>query len=711
MLREVNVQTRRGFIQALSVSGLALGCAEGDATEAFAPADDRLASSVVTLRSGWEFRPDPSGAAQPSDALEQAPVWSPVSVPHTWQSLGRSPEYVGVGWYRLRFEVSASWASRHVRIEFEAVNHTAHVFLNGASVGEHVGKGYTAFTLDLSARLKFGLENTLMVRVENQPRDRMLPRNKSYDWTDDGGIIRPVNLLVTARTFIERVEIDAQPDLTSGSARISVRAIVRNAAPQAQKASIQATIRRYGSAGEAMRMGSVDAALEPNRSQVVTLGPETLRNPALWHFDTPHLYEASLELNSSSGVHELIESFGIRSFEARGSAFYLNGEKVSLIGVERMAGSHPELGFAETTEWIDANHRDMKELNCVFTRVHWPQDKRVLDFCDRHGILMQEEVPAWGWETFSETSDETQHALEQNGLEQLREMVHRDRNHPCIVAWGLCNEVDGKNPRTRQFARAVGAEARRLDPSRLQTYASNTLGTDPAADMAGEFDFISANEYYGSWAPGGPPDVEACLDRIRKAFPGKPIVVSEYGWCECQPTTMPGDENRVEIVNSHTEVFRKFPEVAGAIYFDYNDYRTLVGDKGAGALRQRVHGVVDLYGARKPSFEALRLQASPVESAVLRKSGEGRYALELRTREQLPGHVLRGYSLRWLAFGYDDLPMEGALTELPEVHPGSSQGYVVTFSISEIRRVVVDLMRATGFSAITAHYLDKAGEK
>ena len=176
----------------------------------------------------------------------------------------------------------------------------------------------------------------------------------------------------------------------------------------------------------------------------------------------PHIcIEAIVELNSPSGVHEVIEQFGIRKFEVRGPAFYLNGEKVSLIGVERMAGSHPELGFAETAEWIDSNHRDMKNLNCVFTRVHWPQDRRVLDFCDRHGILMQEEVPAWGPETFSKTSDDVQHALEQNGLEQLREMIRRDRNHPCIVAWGLCNEVDGKNPRSRQFAHAISAEARR----------------------------------------------------------------------------------------------------------------------------------------------------------------------------------------------------------------------------------------------------------
>lgn len=598
-----------------------------------------------------------------------------------------------------------------MRLEFEAVTHTAHVYLNNSLVGEHVGKGYTAFTVDLSAQLRYGEENTLLVRVDNRPNDRMLPRNKSYDWTDDGGIIRPVNLLVTPRVFLERLEIDAAPDLTTGAAEIRVRGIVRNMESRAEKAEIQAVIRQEGRAEEVLRMGPAQATVEPSGVQVVELSPASLQNAALWHFDRPHLYRAEVELGSAAGAHQLVESFGIRKFEIRGSAFYLNGEKVSLIGVERMAGSHPELGMAETAEWIDSNHRDMKNLNCVFTRVHWAQDRRVLDYCDRHGILMQEEVPAWGPETFLKTTDEVQQALEQNGLEQLREMIHRDRNHPCIVAWGLCNEVDGKNPRSRQFAQRVGAEARRLDPSRLQTYASNSLGEDPGADMAGDFDFISTNEYYGSWTPGGPGDVHAHLDRIQKAFPDKPIVVSEYGWCECQPKIMPGDENRADIINSHTEVFREFPGVAGAIYFDYNDYRTLVGDKGTGAMKQRVHGVVDLYGRHKPSFEALRLQASPIESAALHKSGAGRYELEIRIRKQLPAYTLRGYVLRWVAYGYDGLPMEGRMSELPELHPGSSHGAQADFAVEGIQRVVADVMRPTGFSAMTVEYLEGAALK
>lgn len=702
------MQTRRKFMQTISTSGLVFLNAEAVESEAFALPGDQRESYMIPLRDGWEFRLDPTGTTEPSDALDRAVGWEAVHVPHTWQSLGRSPDYVGIAWYRIRFEPPANWNSQHVRIEFEAVNHTATAFLNGRAVGQHIGKGYTAFTLDLSAHLSFGRENTLLLRVDNRPSDRVLPRNKSYDWTDDGGIIRPVNLFVTPQTFIESVEIGAIPDLASGSAEIRVRATIRNTSSRTQNANVYATIRQDGSPDKVLHIGPEAAAIEPNGEHLVDLGSATLRNAALWHFDTPHLYQAFVELKSTSGVHELIEQFGIREFDVRGPAFYLNGEKVSLIGVERMAGSNPELGFAETAEWIDSNHRDMKNLNCVFTRVHWPQDRRVLDFCDRHGILMQEEVPAWGPETFSKTSDEVQHALEKNGLEQLREMIHRDRNHPCIVAWGLCNEVDGKNPRTRQFAHLLSAEARRLDPSRLQTYASNTLGSDPGVDMAGEFDFISTNEYYGSWAPGGPSDVEAHLDRIRKAFPDKPIVVSEYGWCECQPKIMPGDGNRVDIINSHTEVFRKLPEVAGAIYFDYNDYRTLVGDKGAGAMRQRVHGVVDVYGAKKPSFEALRLQASPIEKAVLRKSGEGRYEFEVRTRQQLPGYTLSGYTLRWLVYGYDDLPMDGGKTTLSTLLPSSSQTYEIKVSITGMKRIVVDVFRPTGFSAITVEYLAEA---
>jgi beta-galactosidase len=598
----------------------------------------------IGLEEGWQFRLDPKGAASPSDIAGASAAWQSVMVPHTWQALGGSPEYVGVAWYRTKIFAPETWRNLFVRVEFEAVYHTAHIFLNGRPIGEHIGKGYTAFSCDLSPHLLYAQVNELQVRADNSFSDTMLPRMESFDWANDGGITRPVRLLITPPVFIERLEIDAVPDLERNVAHVSVCAVIRNTRTAVQAAKISASVRHNRTAAAEYAGPSTLVNLPSESSTRVSAGTIQVASPELWHFDTPHLYWAEAVLEANGQFHALSDQFGIRKFEIRGTSFYLNGERVSLMGVERMAGSHPQFGMAEPTEWIDANHRDLKERNCVFTRVHWPQDKRVLDFCDSHGILMQEEVPAWGPSTFENITAALQSQLEANGKEQYQEMVERDRNHPCIVSWGLCNEVNGKNPNSRAFAHTVAQLARKIDPSRLLTYASNSLSDNPEQDMAGDFDFISANEYFGSWYPGGPEEVRQYLTRIRQAFPDKPIVVSEYGWCECQPSIPAGDEDRVKIVEEHTRVFRESGEVAGAIYFDYNDYRTLVGDKGTGAFSQRVHGVVDLYAERKPSFDALRQESSPIGELTLNASPDG-FSLKIETRSVLPAYTLRGYSV------------------------------------------------------------------
>ena len=357
-----------------------------------------------------------------------------------------------------------------------------------------------------------------------------------------------------------------------------------------------------------------EVRLEPGAAQEVALTPIDLPLK-LWHFDHPHLYRVVVEIRQGpKPVHSYAQTFGSRKFEVKDTAFYLNGERVWLMGVERMAGSNPQYGMAEPAAWIAHDHEDLKELNCVFTRVHWQQDKRVLDYCDRHGILFQEEVPSWGGATFEGMTNEPSPEIMQNGLEQLREMITRDGNHPCIVSWGLCNEVNGHNPVSRAFIERMAEEARRLDPHRLLTYASNSLQQTPGEDAAGLLDFIEWNEYYESWYPGNPDSVRRNLQQIHEAFPHKPVVISEYGYCECTPERLGGDARRIEIMRDHTQACREFDFVAGTIFFDYNDYRTHIGDKGIGPLKQRVHGVVDLYGNRKPSFEALRQEASPIES-------------------------------------------------------------------------------------------------
>ena len=143
----------------------------------------------------------------------------------------------------------------------------------------------------------------------------------------------------------------------------------------------------------------------------------------------------------------------------------------------------------------------------------------------------------------------------QNALEQLREMIARDFNHPSVVVWGLCNEIGGQNPPAYQFAKRMLEEAKRLDPGRLCSYASNSLGSTPQRDVAGLMDFVEANEYFGTWAPGTAADAARYLDDIHAAFPGKPIVISEYGYCACTPDRPEGDEQRMEILRSHDAAY------------------------------------------------------------------------------------------------------------------------------------------------------------
>ena len=526
--------SRRRFL-----TGAGAVAALAGTTEARGESPAQYGNIAVPLDGAWLFRTDPPGRGELEGWHMAGNVtrgWSEVAVPHTWQVRPETAGYQGAAWYRRVFDAPAAWAAKAVRVEFEAVFHTATVWVNGKRVGRHTGKGYTAFECDINAALRPGA-NVIVVRADNSPNKDMLPRELSYDWSQDGGIIRPVRLLVTPQVYIERVDVDAVPDLAMHQARLNVRVVVRNRGSAAAQVRVGYGVSEDPGGALAMRrQAGAPVAIPAGGVREVAL-TDTLANPQLWHFDHPYLYR----LTASIDGHDYETTFGVRSFEARGDGFYLNGERVLLMGVERMAGSNPEFGMAEPPEWIAHDHDDMKELNCIFTRVHWQQDRRVLDYCDRNGILIQVEVPAWGPKTFAGMKDQPDVALMDNGLEQLREMIRRDRNHPSVVAWGLCNEVNGQNPVAQEFIRRMYEEARRLDPRRPRTYASHSLRTTPERDASAMMDFISWNEYWESWTPGTVADMTRNLEEIHRAFPGKPIVVSEYGLCECNPKNPTGD--------------------------------------------------------------------------------------------------------------------------------------------------------------------------
>ncbi len=698
--------TRRRFLEdgvkAAAAGAVAVGGACSPASNVTCPS---FFHEAVPLTGTWSFRTDPEGRGEGLGWQNPGPIsagWEDVEVPHTWQVAEKTADYMGKAWYRREFDVPLSWAERVARLEFEAVFHTAHVWVNGRPAGSHIGKGYTAFTVEITPFLVPGKRNLVAVRADNSFSSSILPRNSSYDWAPDGGITRPVSLLVTPQVYLERIWIDARPTADGRTASLEIGAAVRNAS---RKEAVLTVGWRVAEEATGLEVRKEPAALEvrvpPGALREVFLPAASLDQPKLWHFDRPHLYALEVRVRErGKDIHGLATTFGVCRIEVRRTEFLLNGEPIRLHGVERMAGSNPAYGMAEPGSWIGHEHDDLKNLNCVLTRVHWPQDRRVLDYCDRNGILIQVEIPAWGGATFEGMTGAPAEFIMRNGLEQLGEIVRRDRNHPCVFSWGLGNEVGGQDPAAAEFVREMLREAKRLDPGRLCSYASNSLETTPERDVAGEMDFIEWNEYYETWYGGTAEAMRRNLEMIHAGFPDKPVVISEYGYCACTPDRPEGDARRVAILRGHNRVFRECPWVGGLIFFCYNDYRTHIGDKGIGVLRQRVHGVVDLLGARKPSYEALREESSPVEELAVRQTGVSK-SIRVRSRDDIPAHTLHGYKLRWTVYGEGNIPVERGETALPDLAPGDEAEAALVITTAEPRRTVIDVVRPTGFSAAT----------
>ena len=531
----------------------------------------------------------------------------------------------------------------------------------------------------------------------------MLPRGEASDWATDGGIYRPVQLLVTPTTFVEQLGIEAVPDFATAEAKLTLTAVVRNTGLMPW--SGQSSFRVVNDSDELEISAGTDSEtllIKPGSTRILTL-QTMLSKPKLWHFDSPNLYRLEFEVSDGRQTHQFTSAFGIRKLEVREGKFYFNNEPVRLMGAERMAGSNPTFGMAEPHEWITHDHDDLKSLNCVFTRVHWPQDRRVLDYCDRQGILIQTEVPAWGEETFQGMGTEPNADIMENGLEQLHEMIARDRNHPSVVVWGLCNEINGHNPPAYKFAKRLLEEAKKLDPTRLCSYASNSLGDTPQQDVAALMDFVELNEYFGSWVPGTTEVLSQSLDELHRQLPDKAIVISEYGYCACVADRPEGDEHRFEILRSHTNTIRLKDYIAGTIFFCYNDYRTHGGYRGVGALKHNPHGVVDVYGKPKNSYPLLRQESSPVEFLSV-ENHLNTFELKLKAKRTLPSYTLRGYKLRAVFYGDGEIPVELQQLDLPDLAPDAETSLELKFAQSSTPLIVrFYVLRPTGFAA---HNLD-----
>ena len=554
-----------------------------------------------------------------------------VDVPHTWNMEQDLQEYYGEGWYSRDFDVPAEWSGKRVEIIFDAVYHDAWVYVNGQPAGQHIGSGYNRFSVDVTGLVNIGAANQLVVKVSNAFSRENIPFLSSFDWNNDGGIIRDVTLQATNKTAVRKVKVSGLPNLNtgnSGTAYINVELY-----DEAPDATFEGEIKEWKT-GKSVWKGKLA------KSNAVPV-----QGIDFWHFDLPALYTLTVNVYEN-GTHSdsYTTRFGFRSIEMSDTHFILNGEPVRLMGVEWMPGSSMVNGMAETKEELIANLKLMKEANCVYSRFHWQQDEAIFDYCDENGILYQEEVPIWGGESlFTDT-------ITNLGKTHLKEMIEDHYNHPSIIAWGIGNELRSSDKDVLDALASWRDYAGELDPSRLIFYVSNRINThkkdNPGmADDAGYTlsDGIMFNEYYSTWYGQSVAAVPAALDRIHADYPNKSLIVSEWGICE--PPHLGGDPRRVQEMQEQIVIYGEKPYVSGAIYFCLNDYRTHIGPE-YGIESKRVHGTVDVRMNKKPSYDILKKISAPVEVEGVQTT-DGKKLLTLKGKTGVPSYILRNYKVTY----------------------------------------------------------------
>ena len=523
---------------------------------------------MIAFNNGWEFVPEWTDAFGRGEGAAQA-----VRLPHTVKEVPLhavdEKAYQAVSGYRKRFTLPAG---KRFFLQLDGAAHIATVYVNGREIGRH-NTGYTAYRVEITDAVRPG-ENLVAVKLDSTENPATPPFGFVIDYLTYGGLYRPAWLDAKGEDYISDVFVYT-PDLHT--------------------AAVQVTLdQKTAGAGNAVDVRILDAAGHAvAQGQGAAGGEIRLDVPGAqaWDLDHPTLYTCEVTLRDAD-VKTVV--FGFRTAEFKADAFYLNGKKTYLRGLNRHQ-SYPYTGYAVSDSLQVEDARILKEeLGCTAVRTsHYPQSHAFIDACDRMGLLVFTEIP--GWQHIGDESWKLQ------AVENTKEMVLQYRNHPSIVLWGVrINESLDDD----EFYARTNAAAHALDPSRQTSGVRYLQKSSLLEDVYAFNDFSHTGNN-----PGALPKAQVTPDRSKgflisenngHMFPTK----SFDNWARLQ-------EHALRHARVHNDALQD-GEHAGCFSWCMFDYPTHK-DFGSGD-RICYHGVMDAFRNPKPAaaFYASQQDEKPV---------------------------------------------------------------------------------------------------
>ena len=428
--------------------------------------------------------------------------WRALDLPHDWGiegpfkqeyfgGTGKLP-YWGVGWYRKHFNSPASDSGKRVFLNIDGAMSHSMVWINGHFAGGWP-YGYTSYQVELTPFLKAG-DNVVAVRLDNP--------NQSSRWYPGGGIYRHVWLTKTAPVHVAtNGTYLTTPDVDANTASVDLKVSVDNQDTSDARVSMRTDIYEldaddHPGATAVASAQPVDVSI-PANTRVTSETKLSVDKPKLWDITRPNRYVAVTTLAQDGRTVDRYETpFGIRTIKIDpNNGVFLNGNHVEVNGT----CNHADLGSLGTAVNDRALARQLtilKEMGCNALRTsHNPPAPELLTLADKMGFLvMDESFDCW---TVGKSKNDYAGLFADWHGKDLRTMIRRDRNHPCVFLWSVGNEVSEQGW-GQKIAQGLTDIVHSEDPTRLATAACDL----PAAGFNGfqkSLDALGYNYKYGSY--------------------------------------------------------------------------------------------------------------------------------------------------------------------------------------------------------------------
>ncbi len=589
------------------------------------------------INKGWKFTL--------SDATEaQAPSyddskWRTLNVPHDWSvqaqlspSLASATGYLpgGIGWYRKSLDISADKQGELVYLYFEGVYNRSEVYVNGQLVGKRPN-GYVSFMYDITPYIQYGKPNVVAVRVDHS-------RSADSRWYTGSGIYRDVWMVYANPVHINQWGPYVYPkNVTAKQATLHVEVALENKAAAASTLTVENNLLNPAGQIVAKHQGKLQVVAGGQNKLVAEL---KVKNPQLWNLENPQLYRLQTVVRQNGKEIDRSETTtGFRTFTFDpNKGFALNGQWMKVKGVclHHDAGV---LGAAVPRDVWKRRLETLKTLGCNAIRAtHNPQAPCVYELCDELGLLvMNEAFDEWefpkrkwieGWNVGTPGFQGAFDFFEEWGEKDLADIVQRDRNHICIFAWSIGNEVDYPNDpyshpvldggAATGFTQPIfgGYKKEAPDAMRLGVIAKKLAKVvktyDPTrpvtAGLAGVA-MSNQTEYPGALDIAGYNYTESYYDSDHEKYPNRVIY---------------GSENRHDM--AAWKAVRDKEHIFGQFLWTGIDY---LGESGRWPSRGLYSGLLDLGGFFKPRGYYRQALWSDTPMAYL-----GTYAMPVRAGGQ-----------------------------------------------------------------------------